>query len=163
MNGGKYPAAGDRKDFRQALLRNWQQQWDSSVAGRGFFAIQSKVSFGTEGWTDGFPRWAVTVLAGMRLGSSVLNVHLYREGLVPSELCDCGVPETVEHFWLYCPRYVLIRTRIVAVFCRILSHNVIPTVNVFLDFMSLTKFKAKRKELRSALLKFLSDSKRFAI
>ena len=163
VNGGKYPAVGDRKDFRQALLRNWQQQWDSSVAGRGFFAIQSKVSFGTEGWTDGFPRWAVTVLAGMRLGSSVLNVHLYREGLVPSELCECGVPETVEHFWLYCPRYVLIRTRIVAVFCRILSHNVIPTVNVFLDFMSLTKFKAKRKELRSALLKFLSDSKRFAI
>jgi len=131
VRNGSYPSVGTRSDFQRALLRNWQHTWTTSDRGRAFFALQPKVSFKPERWTTGLPRWAISVLAGMRLGGSVLNVHLYRDCLVSSELCDCGAVETIEHFWLHCPNFQTQRRCLVTVFSNVIGRRVVPGLPFF--------------------------------
>lgn len=101
LEGHNYPDEGSRANFRSALLHGWQAIWTSVSSGRFFFAFQPKVSVHTQVWSAALPRWAVSVLCGMRIGCAVLNVHLFRDGLSSSGLCACQAVETIEHFWLH--------------------------------------------------------------
>ena len=48
-----------------------------------------------------------SVLAQMRIGHSTLCSFLAKIKKVTSETCDCSLaPETVNHFLLYCPKWV---------------------------------------------------------
>lgn len=160
MTQGLYPDEGDRSVFRPALLDSWQRVWHSSPQGIFFFALQPTVSFSGARWAISLPRWDVSVLAGMRLNNSVLRVHLCRAGIVP--LCDCGVDESIEHFWMRCHRYVQARCPLISVFQRVFGRTVIVTVPVLLNFMSYTRYSQSRCELRQALLRFLRDTDRFS-
>ena len=38
----------------------------------------------------------------LQTGYSILNAHRHKIGINPSPLCDCGVPETTQHYLLEC-------------------------------------------------------------
>ena len=65
-------------------------------------------------------RWASVLHTRLRLGSHALHEHLFKINCRSSPLCYCGTDnETVEHFFLYCPRFAAQRTSLVASAVRI--------------------------------------------
>lgn len=51
--------------------------------------------------------------ARLRLDCSSLNFDLHRKSIIQSPLCLCGHNETVKHFLLHCPRYDVLRQRLI--------------------------------------------------
>jgi ribonuclease HI len=96
----------DGKTFIRSKLRaQWDTYWSTSVnnshTGTHFRKIKKEVGYWP--WTS-IPdnRRMETCLARLRLGHSGLRDHSHRFGLTWSPLCDCGVPETVEHYLIQC-------------------------------------------------------------
>ena len=44
-----------------------------------------------------------TAICRLRLGHVGLNKHLHRVKASPTDLCNCGQIESVEHFIMFCP------------------------------------------------------------
>jgi ribonuclease HI len=108
-----------RKDgkalFRRWMYAKWKIRWDdirrTSAVGRHLYNIKKD----TTAWPwASFPRNRPleTALARLRIGHSGLRGHLFRFGLHWSPLCDCGLPETVEHYFLDCANYFNQRTQL---------------------------------------------------
>ena len=47
-----------------------------------------------------------SILASMRMHSSQLNSHLYRNNITQNKFCTCGIEETIFHFFFECTHYV---------------------------------------------------------
>ena len=47
-----------------------------------------------------------SILASMRMHSSQLNNHLYRNNITQNKFCTCGIEETIFHFFFECTHYV---------------------------------------------------------
>ena len=53
--------------------------------------------------------------ARLRLGSHALNEYLFKINCYSSPICHCGIEnETVEHYFLYCPRFAAQRASLFA-------------------------------------------------
>ena len=60
-------------------------------------------------------RWASILHARLRLGSHALNEYLFKINCYSSPICHCGIEnETVEHYFLYCPRFAAQRASLFA-------------------------------------------------
>ena len=92
----------------------------------------------------------------LRTRCSSLNQHLFVKNVVESPLCQCGHPETTQHFLLQCQRYSDIRHELIDK----VSPITCPTVDILL-------YGDNSKDLRSnsaifeAVQKFINDSQRF--
>ena len=57
------------------------------------------------------PRHLETTLTRFRLGHVGVNSHMFRFEMSRTHLCnECGVNDTIEHYWLQCRKYSLART-----------------------------------------------------
>ena len=72
-------------------------------------------------------------LTRLRVGLSHLRSHKYHHKFKDTEndicLCDLQVPETVEHYLLYCPTYNLIRSEL---FEKLIDHICLATLSLHL-------------------------------
>ena len=60
-------------------------------------------------------RWASILHAHLRLGSHSLNEYLFKINCCSSPICHCGIEnETVEHYFLYFPRFAAQRASLFA-------------------------------------------------
>ena len=60
-------------------------------------------------------RWASILHARLRLGSHALNEYLFKINCYSTPICHCGIEnETVEHYFLYCPRFAAQRASLFA-------------------------------------------------
>jgi ribonuclease HI len=102
-----------RKDgkaiFRKWMFAKWKTRWEAarqtSGIGRHLFTIKKEIAF----WPWSLlpqNRELESALARLRIGHAGLRCHLFRFGLYWSPLCDCGQPETVEHYFLHCGNYL---------------------------------------------------------
>jgi len=53
----------------------------------------------------GLQRHEATILSQLRTGYSRLNSYLHKINHSETDLCECGSPETVEHFLIHCPQW----------------------------------------------------------
>ena len=83
-------------------IKKWQDVWNHSERGRGWFQFRPKVGYqlkhsfdsqSTESW-----------LSQLRTGNADLNSYQYKLGLKDSGECECGDIETIEHFLLSLPK-----------------------------------------------------------
>jgi ribonuclease HI len=99
----------NRLDGKQLIKRRikllWNDYWEhkvnSSNTGQHLRTIRTIVGH----WTCSCipsDRRMETSIARLRIGHSGLRAHAFRMGFVWSPLCDCGVPETVQHFLVDC-------------------------------------------------------------
>ena len=95
----------------------------------------------------------------LRTGYITLRDHLYK-GLVDTKLCECGEPETVQHYLLACRIYEEQR--------EILQQRLFAPVGVpYLDLELLLnmkpddEFKTDRTYILSELETFIKNSNRF--
>jgi len=92
----------------------------------------------------------------LRTKCSSLNQHHFVKNVIESPLCQCGHPETTQHFLLQCQRYSDIRHELIDK----VSSITCPTVDTLL-------YGDNSKDLRSntaifeAVQKYIKDSQRF--
>ncbi|KAL8286929.1 hypothetical protein RQP46_003935 [Phenoliferia psychrophenolica] len=87
-----------------------------------------------------------SILTQLRTGRSHLRADLFKMGIEPSPLCDCGHIESREHFFLSCPLFAQARGRL-----RIANKN------KPLDISSILS----NPSLLLATLKFINETERF--
>ena len=106
-----------------------------------------------------------TLHTRLRLETSQLNAHLYKQKLVDSPSCPCTHPsETTEHFILHCTLYTNIRQTLFSSLSSILRQNFqsLPTslkLKILLKGDELNRTGGQ--EVASCFQKFIVDSQRF--
>jgi hypothetical protein len=80
-----------------------------ATTGNRLFGIKDHISYWS--WSSHKERVVETALAKLRIGHVGVNKHLFRFELSTSNICSCGQIDSVEHYMLQCPKYVLSRTR----------------------------------------------------
>ncbi len=79
------------------------------------------------------PRKANIILAQMRLQFSNLNVQLFNRGCIGSSMCQCGhTNETLQHYFLHCDQYSLLRHQLIFPVKNVLPPDVTFTYNILL-------------------------------
>ena len=95
------------KIINENVNKQWLQQWHNAVRseakGRHFFSIKDNLDFWP--WCSHKSRVIETALARLRVGHAGTAQHLFRFGMSPSPLCDCGEIDTISHLLLECQRY----------------------------------------------------------
>ena len=102
-------------------------------------------------------RWANIHHARLRMGCSSLNSHLYLNlHVADSPVCTCGPPETAEHYFLHCPRYVTDR------------HELITSVQILTPVTLATLYDGNKtltydqnKSIFNAVQRYMKSTRRF--
>lgn len=95
----------DRVREVKALLRKrWENQWHESVRkeSKGMALLDIKSEIGYWPWASHQTRVVETIMTRFRIGHVGLNNHLYRFKMSDTNLCLCGLPETIDHYLLEC-------------------------------------------------------------
>ena len=97
---------------RQCLNSYYVREWETSIIGSFYETI--KPNFISWPWACSRHRLLDTVLAKFRSGHVGLNQYLCRIGRIPDPYCpNCPqVSDTIEHFLLVCPYYLLARQKL---------------------------------------------------
>ena len=138
----------------------WQERWVASEQGRTQYQFRPTVGY--KSWVP--HQFGTVSLEGrvtqLRTGYVTLRDHLYKLGLVDTKSCECGDPETVQHYLLACPIYEDQR--------EILQQRLFAAVGVpYLDLELMLKmkpddeFKTDRTYILSEVENFITNSKRF--
>ena len=100
-------------------------------------------------------------LTRLRVGLSHLRSHKYRHNFKDTEtdICSCSqnTPENVEHLFLFCPKYNLIRSQLFDNLKKVIN---LETSNLFLYGNSSLDFRTNKKIIELAI-NFIISSKRF--
>jgi RNase H. len=127
---------------KRYVMSKWQNRWDLSTHGRFFFSIKKRVSRDMSCF--GKTRRDQVIISRLRLGHCGLRARLHLIDRHPTGLCECGVPETVDHYLFGCFRHVAQRAVLFrALDAAQLSHNSMAlddsrAVPAFLDFVRTT-------------------------
>ncbi len=93
-----------RNIINERLIQQWQQEWNEDARGRKLYDIHPIIKPGiivSLSWIDEI-KWTRLRLGHCGLASELVLVGKHRDGK-----CEhCGVPESVKHVLLFCPRYV---------------------------------------------------------
>lgn len=93
-----------QKQFERLTREMWQYRWKQEIlnSGKGKFIekIKNKLEFWP--WSCHRNRRIEVALCRLRIGHAGLRQHLFRFKLSETNLCECGEPETIEHFFLNC-------------------------------------------------------------
>ena len=104
---------GDRtRLFKRIQKYEWHRYWlnEMEISGKGKHLFKIKKQLSHWDWSSHKERTVETVLAKLRIGHVGVRKHLSRFELYHTERCECGEVDSVEHFLLQCPRYVVSRT-----------------------------------------------------
>jgi len=96
------------EDYYQVITNNikteWLQQWHSVVRteakGKHLFSIKDNLDFWP--WSSHQVRVVETAVARLRVGHAGTAQHLFRFGMHPTPLCNCGEIESISHLLLEC-------------------------------------------------------------
>ena len=100
-----------QKEIRSKMDIQFKRYWDiiTHAGGSGSFLKQIKIKIEYWEHANVGSRSLETVIARLRSGHVELNQYLFRFTQADSPLCACGDVETVSHFLLNCPLYVVHR------------------------------------------------------
>lgn len=99
-------AASVLQAAKAALKLQWESEWSTAPVGVALRDVDSAPpSSSFRRRLRSLPRPQATLLSRLRTDFSSLAHPLHRATLHPSGLCECGEPETREHFFLSCPIY----------------------------------------------------------
>ena len=82
----------------------------------------------------------------LRLGHNSLNYHAHAYGLSDTSLCKCGSPETIKHFFFYCPNYATLRPSLRKSICTWISPNVNFNLLLHLDKLYIINLMLRGSE-----------------
>ena len=107
----------NRKEFncqiRKYCYNKWQLKWD--VTDSPLKKVQQNVCKTYYCSPTMNNRRAESIIHGLRMGNLGLNENLFKMKKHESGLCEnCAVPETVEHFLIHCPKYIIARSLLLA-------------------------------------------------
>ena len=93
-----------KRELKSLLISEWQYRWQQQMitTNKGKFLSKIRSTLGYWEWSNHPIRRIETALCRLRLGHAGLNDHLFRFNLAETNLCNCGVVETIEHFLLNC-------------------------------------------------------------
>lgn len=130
----------------------WQDRWNMSERGRSLFDYKVKhqfESFSTE-----------CQVSQLRTGYVSLNEQLYKWGLKENNKCDCGDPETIDHYLMCCPRYEDERERLKTRLFQTLGVASVD-LDLLLNMKPNDEYKDNRTFILSELEKYIQQTKRF--
>ena len=108
-------SADIRTAARKSCETKWQRRWELSDKGRHLYELKPEVLS-----KDKFTNFLQSerIIHQLRTGYCQLNYYRHKIGLEASPLCQCGDPETIEHYIEECTRYEDIRERLRTRLCR---------------------------------------------
>ena len=86
---------------REFVNQKWQKRWEITNTGRHLFNFKPQVTGKT--LLDQPTVTAFRALTQLRTGYSCLNEYRYKTNQHITSHCQCGEPETVEHYLCSCP------------------------------------------------------------
>ena len=90
----------------------------------------------------------------LRLGCSSLNADLFKNHLSETDMCTCGKPETAEHYFLECTKYITTRTETI----QLIHHQI--NIDIILKGCPLYD-NISNEEIFLQVHKFIMKSNRF--
>ena len=94
------------KKLKRCYMTKWQIKWEETNSPLKY--VQRNVSQTYLCTLN--DRRAETILHRLRMGNLGLNDNLFHINQHVSGMCEyCNVPETVDHFLMFCPRYIIPR------------------------------------------------------
>ena len=81
-----------------------------------------------------------------------MNDYLYKLGIKDANACECGEPETIEHYLLHCELYFDAREHM-----RTAIFNRTGQIDVSLDLLLIESKTENFNTQRSDILRFLGD------
>ena len=102
----KVSISSSRAEFRSQLLNRWATLWKKGSTGKSLREIDSKPpSLNTLAIHGNRNRRHNSIITQLRTDSSPLNASLFKRGQLASPLCECGIEETRDHYFLKCKLY----------------------------------------------------------
>ena len=100
-----------KKVVKRAANTIWQRVYDTMKDETHIGSV--KPTLGHWSWSHFKCRAIETAVARLRIGHVELNAHMHRIGQKDSPLCpQCGIPESVSHYLLYCRRFSQSRSKL---------------------------------------------------
>ena len=100
-----------KKVVKRAANTIWQRVYDTMKDETHIGSV--KPTLGHWPWAHYKCRAIETAVARLRIGHVELNAHMHRIGQNDSPLCSqCGIPETVSHYLLYCRSFSQSRNKL---------------------------------------------------
>ena len=149
---------GDRiRLYKRIQKSEWYSWWinEMQLSGKGLHLFKVKKQLSYWGWSSHKERPVETALAKLRIGHVGVRKHLCRFKLFDTERCDCGEVDSVEHFLLQCPKYVVSRTEI---FLQLQQMNVPMTLRNILGGGNYPP--QTQKSILKETIKYLKDTER---
>ncbi|KFM72616.1 Retrovirus-related Pol polyprotein from type-1 retrotransposable element R1, partial [Stegodyphus mimosarum] len=87
-------ASSIKKDMIEHLLSQWPQRWDTSVTGRRTYQYLPKVTKNMLSSSSAITKYIS--------GHGPFPTYFARFGLLESELCECGLRGTPDHYVFAC-------------------------------------------------------------
>ena len=144
--------ANMKQKFKIYLNNEWNRERVDTFLGK------HKLHWENWPWVNNKNRSIEVGMARLRLGVCRLNEYMYRFKLTNSPNCRyCNIPETIEHFILYCHRHYTARCILKRYVGALIGTRNI-NVNTLLGG-SNTDLESKQK-IAQALIKFLIATKR---
>ncbi|GAA6060770.1 hypothetical protein JCM10212_006750 [Sporobolomyces blumeae] len=104
-------ASALRASFNDYLLERWATEWKASPVGKHLRRVDlHKPSPHILRLHDGLARPLSSLLTQLRSGHSFLNADLFRSKRSTTDRCLCGAREDLSHFFLACPRRILVES-----------------------------------------------------
>ena len=138
------------------LIISWEKKWRESVnlTGKGKFMAEQLSHIEESDWFEIKPRKMESVISRFRIGHVGVYNHLHRFEMADSPLCvRCSLPETIEHFIIYCPLYTAQRNKLKS---TLLKLKIDFSLSNILGFGSNTK--QEKEEILKSFIEFLGQS-----
>ena len=142
---------------RKSCVIKWQRRWELSEKGRHLYELKPEVT-SKDKYTSFLK--SERIIHQLRTGYCNLKYYRHKTGLDDSPLCQCGDPETVQHYIEECTRYDDIRERLRTRICRDTGTFEF-TKDLLLTINSEDSHYQDRHTLTTAIDEFIIESKRF--
>ena len=149
-----------KKSTKDAMDIKWQRRWEITDKARQLFELRPTAASKTidyRGTTN------QRTLLQLQSGHTSLRDHLHRLGCKEDPLCNCGEPETLEHFLIHCPKYESTREALVSnIYLQTGIRMSAITPQLLLTSGKEDPWKDNRRVIITELDKFITESGRFS-
>jgi len=149
-----------KKSTKDAMDIKWQRRWEITDKARQLFELRPLAASKTidyRGTTN------QRTLLQLQSGHTSLRDHLHRLGCKEDPLCNCGEPETLEHFLIHCPKYESAREALVSnIYLQTGIRMSAITPQLLLTSGKEDPWKDNRRVIITELDKFITESGRFS-
>ncbi|MCG7878799.1 MAG: reverse transcriptase domain-containing protein [Candidatus Thiodiazotropha endolucinida] len=142
---------------QESCNMKWQKRWEVGTTGRHMFELRPSVNVQTAQVPNTKTQ---RIISELRTGYCRLNEYKHKTGLKETPNCNCGDPESVQHFIEECKTYDDIRERLrtrLFYSCGISDF----TMKLFLEVIKEDPLKPYREVINSIFEEFLAETGRF--